>query len=213
MEKLELLVQERDNSLSAKSLRKQGMIPMEFYGTGVENRSFQVEYQTFRKLYRVAGGNTVIELSVDGKEKLNVLVHEVDFGPVHDDIQHVDLINVRMDEKITASIPLVFVGDAPAVKELGAVLTHNMDTVDVEALPKDLPHEIEVDVTVIVDTNTGIHVSDLKVGAGVEIVSNPEDLVAGAVMPRVETEVEESGEEGEAAAEEAPAEGGEEGGE
>ena len=204
MDTMILEVQSRDKSLKAKDLLAANLIPIEFYGKGVENQSLQVDYQTFRRLFRATGTNMIIELSVDGgKSKMNVLVHDVDYHPATDSITHVDLINVRMGELIHTKIPLELVGVAPAVKELGGTLMSHLTELDVKCLPKDLIHSIEVDVESIIDFHTFIRVKDLVVPSTLEVLSEAEDVVVAAVAPRVEEEATESAEG------DAPAEAGE----
>lgn len=188
METLSLSVTTRDLSKKASDLRRADLIPLEYYGTGVKNKSLQVDYQTFRKLYRVAGTSAVIELNIDGKEKENVLVHDIDKDPVTDHIMHVDLINVRMDQVLHTHIPLEFTGVCPAVKELGGVLTHKLTEIDVKCLPKDLVHSITVSVEPIVDYHTFVRVKDLNVPAGITVLNDPEEVVASASALRVEEE-------------------------
>lgn len=202
MDTISLDVSTRDGAMKAKALLARDLIPLQFYGRGVENRSLQVDYQSFRKVYRVAGNNTVIEMNIDGKEKINVLVQDVQYDPVKDTFKHVDLMNVRMDEVITAKVPLEFVGMSLAVKEMSGTLMPHLNEVEVKCLPKDLIHSIEVSIDPIVDFNSFVRVKDLVVPEAVEITNDPEDVVVTAVPPRVEEEpeVEEvGGEEGEAA--------------
>lgn len=207
MDVLTLNLQTRDKKNKVKDLRKSNIIPAEFYGKGVENKSLQVDYQTFRRLFRQAGGNTVLQLDVDGgKEKLSALIHAVDYHPVTDDIIHIEFINVRMDQEIHANVPLTFVGQAPAVKEAGGVLIHNLDQIEVKCLPKDMVHDIEVNIEPLVDFTVSIHVSDLKVPAGITVMNAPEEVVVSVVAPRIEVEAPV---EAAAPAESAPAEGGE----
>lgn len=214
MDKMILDVKTRDEGVKAKDLLASDIIPVEFYGKGVENKSLQVDYQAFRRIFRVAGSNTVISLNIDdGKEKVDVLVHEVDYHPVTDKMVHVDLYKVKMDEFIYTGIPIVLSGVAPAVKELGGTLMHSMEEVEVKCLPGDLISTIEVNVESLVDFNTYIRVKDLQVPETIELVSDPEDVVVMAVPPRVEEEpveeeaVAESEEEGGEAAGEDGAEG------
>ncbi|PKL36994.1 50S ribosomal protein L25 [Candidatus Peregrinibacteria bacterium HGW-Peregrinibacteria-1] len=189
---VELPVSSRDKTLRAKHLLKTDFIPVEYYGNGVENQSFQVDYQTFRRVYRKAGGNTVVSLKIDGGKDLNVLVHEVKYDPVTDQIVHVDVVNVKMGQKLKTSIPLEFTGLAPAVKELGGILTTHLDEVEVECLPKDLVHSIEVDISSLVDFNSVIKVGDLVVPSTIELLQEADELVMNCAPPR-EEEVEEEG--------------------
>lgn len=188
MEILSLDVQSRNKSQKAKDLLRSNLIPLEYYGRGVGNKSLQVDYQTFRKLFRVAGSNTVIELNVDGKEKINVLVHEIQQDPVTDTITHVDFINVKMDQELHTKIPLEFTGDAPAVRELAGILTHHLNEVEVKCLPKYLVHNIAVSIAPLIDFSVFVRVKDLIVPDGITILNNPEEIVANVVPPRLEEE-------------------------
>lgn len=183
-----LELQTRDTSIKAKDYLKQGMIPVEFYGRGVENKSLKVDYQTFRRMYNKAGSNTVVELDVDGKEKIKALVHEVEYHPVNDSIMHVDFINVRMDEELHTSIPLKGHGIAPAVKELAGILVTNLNAVEVKCLPGDLIHSIEYSIESLVDFHTYVRVKDLQVPSTIVILNDPESIVATVVAPKVEEE-------------------------
>ena len=191
METMSLDVQPRDKSVRAKELLSKGIIPIEFYGKGVENQSFQVDYQTFRRLFRVAGRNTVIALSIEGeKKKLNAVIYDVSYHPVTDDIVHIDFIAVKMDEFIYTDVPVVLTGTAPAVKELGGILMHHLNQVEVKCLPGDLINNIEVDVESLVDFNAFIRIKDLQVPESLELLGNPEDVVVTVVAPREEEEEE-----------------------
>lgn len=188
MDIVSLEIQTRDKNIKAKDYLRQGLIPVEFYGRGVENQSLKVDYQTFRRLYNKAGSNTVVELDVDGKEKIKALVHEVEYHPVNDSIIHVDFINVRMDEELETSIPLVYHGVAPAVKELAGILVTNLNEVEVRCLPGDLIHSIEYSIEPLVDFHSYVRVKDLKVPSTIVILNDPESVVATVVAPKVEEE-------------------------
>lgn len=179
-------VQTRDLKVKGKDLLLKNLLPAEFYGKGVKNISLQLAYGPFRRLYRTAGKNTVIELSVDGKEKHNVLVHDIQRDPISDKLIHVDFINVRMDQVITAKIPLKFVGTAKAVKDFGGILTYNLDEITVKCLPKDLLQSIEVSVDPIVDIHSFVRVKDLNLPATVTVMNPPEEVVVTAVLPKEE---------------------------
>lgn len=191
MEKTSLTVQLRDKSVKAKDIRKMKMIPAEFYGRGVDNLTLQMDYQDFRRMYRKSGTNTVIDLTIDGKGVKNVLVHRVDLDPVTDFISYVEFINVRMDEEITTVVPLRIEGQAPAVRDLGAILIQNMDGVEVTCLPAYLPHELVVNIDNLVDINSSVHVADIVAPANVKITADPEESVISLAMPQEEV-VEET---------------------
>lgn len=191
MDKMTLDVKSREEGSKAKKLLASGFIPVECYGKGLKNMSLQVDYQTFKKLFRVAGTNTIVSLNIDeGKSKVDTIVHDVSYNPITDAITHVDFVKVKMDEYIYTKIPIVLTGVAPAVKELGGTLMHNMDELEVKCLPGDLIHNLEIDIAPIVDFNSFIRVKDLNVPSTLEVLDAPEDVVVTAVPPRVEEEPE-----------------------
>lgn len=214
MDTVELEVQPRNRDMKASDLRAQNLIPAEYYGRGVENKTLQMDYQSFRRIYRTAGGNTIITLKINGKEEISVLAHDVQYDPITDSIVHVDFANVRMGEVLQTQVPLEFVGIAPAVKELSGTLTTNTTEVEVKCLPKDLIRSIEVSIESLVDFQSYVRVKDLIVPDTIEILNDPEEVVAAVVAPREEVEEEPVVAEGEEGVEgEEGAEGGEEGGE
>ncbi len=191
MEQLALNVQVRGTTDKAAVLRRSGFIPAEFYGHGIANQHLKMDYQTFRKLYRQAGTNTIINLEVEGGKNVTVLVHRVDYHPVTSNISYVEFINVRMDEEVTTQVPVRLEGLAPAVKELGGTLLQSVDEIEVRCLPKDLIHEVVANVELLVDFNSALRVSDLSVPAGITVLTDPEVVIAAVNAPR-EEEVEEA---------------------
>lgn len=190
MDIVKLTVQPRDKTVKAHALRRRDMIPAEYYGHGIANESLQMDYQTFRKIYRHAGENTVIDLEIEGGGKKKVLVHRVDYNPVSDRFTYVEFINVRMDEEVTTHVPIILEGQAPAVKELSGVLVQNLDELEIRCLPGDLIHELTVSVESLVDFNAAVHVSDIKVPEKITVLTEPETTVATVTPPR-EEETEE----------------------
>lgn len=202
-----------------KALRRDGETPVVIYGGDRKPLALTVDTHDFDLLYRHAGGNSIIAIDIeqaDGtKEKKNVLIHRVDIHPVTGKIIHADLLQIKMNEKITTNIPLKFVGDSIAVIEQSGSLLTPLTEVEVECLPANLPHEIEVDITPLVDFDSVIHVADLIVGEGVTVLTDPEAVVAHVEAPRSDEEleeleeavVEEEAPESEHGEEEAPAEG------
>lgn len=186
----------RTEEETAKIIRRQGLIPAVFYGKGVDNQHINLEYEAFRKVYKTAGENTIIDLNIDGKKSVKVLVHNIQVDPEYDRFIHVDFINIKMDEEITAMIPIILEGLAPAVKDLGGTLVQSLDEVEVKCLPADLPHEIKGNVDLLIDFNTSLHVSDLVKPDKVEITSDPEQTVATVAAQQEEKEEEPVVEEG-----------------
>lgn len=187
MEKIELKVQKRETKTSAKAIRQSGLIPAICYGAGKENIPVQMDYQEFKRAYVKAGENTVIELDVDGT-KHNVLIHAMQIDPIYSTASHVDFIILNMKEKVDTHVPIVVVGEAPAVKEQGGVLNLALTEVAVRCLPGDIPHEFTVDVSGIEDFHTTLHVSDLVVPNGVEVLTESDMTVVNVSAPAGESE-------------------------
>lgn len=171
-----------------KTLREKGIIPAVLYGEKTKAISLEVNYKDFEKIYKEAGESTVIKLKTKEEAK-NVLIHDVARDPVSDKFIHVDFYEVRMDKPITAEVPLVFEGEAPAVKNLEGILVKNIIEIEVEALPANLPHEIKVDISILNTFDDLIHIKDLKIPDSVKILVNPEEIVASVVPPRSEEEL------------------------
>ena len=208
-----LTLQLRDTKQKAKVLRRQSIIPAEFYGHGVDNMSLQMDYQTFRRLFRKVGENSLVDLKVEGGEDRTVLVHRVDYHSVTGEIDYVEFINVRMDEKVTTHVAITLEGQAPAVKELAGSLLQNLDELEIRCLPNDLIHGVTLDVSSLDSFHAALHVSDIVVPETVEVLTPAETTVATVTPPRAE-ETEQAAEVDVAsvgvAGEEAKAEGEEE---
>ncbi|OGY31530.1 MAG: hypothetical protein A3C02_02310 [Candidatus Andersenbacteria bacterium RIFCSPHIGHO2_02_FULL_45_11] len=171
-------------------IRRSGNIPAVLYGHGIDPQNMEVETRAFAKLFTAAGYTTMLTLSVaDGKEH-PVFIRDVRLHPIKNTITHIDFYQVRMDEAISANVPLKFVGEAPAVKNMSGIFVRNMDELEVEALPKDLPHDIEVDISLLDTFDAVIHVSDIKLPEGVKTYKEGTEVVALVQPPRSEQEIE-----------------------
>ncbi|MFA6528809.1 MAG: 50S ribosomal protein L25 [Candidatus Gracilibacteria bacterium] len=188
METFKLKAEIRDTSISTKNLRKTDVIPAVLYGRKVENVSLQVNYQEFRKIYRKAGSNGIIDLDVGGKT-MQALVHNIDLDSISGKFIHIDFLNVNMNEEITARIPLEFTGVAPAVKDLGGILVRSRNELQVKCLPAKLVSMIKVDLSPLINFHVTITVGDLKLPEGIKVLDNVK-LPVATVTPTKE-EVEE----------------------
>ena len=178
-------------------MRKEGRLPGVVYGHGVESSAVSLDAHEFDLLRRKSGPNALIDLSVDGRKAKPVLVHGVQVHPVHRRPLHVDLFLVRMTEEMTVDVPLIPVGASEAIDQQGGTLNQQADHVKVKALPDHLPQAIEYSIESLVDFEASVHVRDLPIPADVTLLTNPDDVVARVLPPRVE--VEEAPAEGEAA--------------
>jgi large subunit ribosomal protein L25 len=153
------------------------MIPATIYGAGKENALIAVSRSAFEKVWREAGESSLVELSGLASPE-TVLIHEVAKDPVYGEYIHADFLRVDANEKVSVSIPLSFVGTAPAEKDLGGILIKVLHEVEVEALPKDLPHTVEVDISSLATFEDKVLVKDIKLPAGVTLTNDDEDVVA-----------------------------------
>ena len=146
-QKIELNAEKRSIIGSGlNKLRNSGYIPAILYGKNQENVSIQVQVKDFGKAFQSAGESTLIYLNVDG-QSYPVIIHDVARDPLRDAVLHADFYKVRLDEKIKTKVPVVFEGEAPAVKELLGIFVRNVNELEVEALPQNLPHEISIDIS------------------------------------------------------------------
>jgi len=164
-----------------ENLRKTGTIPAVVYGPQTDSLSLELDLKEFQKAYSEVGENALagLEYDKDGK-KMNelVLVHEVVLDPVSLIPQHVDFYKPNLEEGVTVAVPVVFIGEAPAVKDLGGTLVKNIAELEVKAKPQLLPREITVDVSLLKTFEDHILVKDIKPISGVKILKDPEEFVA-----------------------------------
>jgi large subunit ribosomal protein L25 len=211
-----LAVKERPErgSRAARRLRREGFVPGVVYGGGEGDcTAFKVGARDLRTA--LLGGSAVLDLEIDGAKSLPVIVKDQQRHPVRDEIVHLDLLEVRLDEKIqsTVSVELVGAEDAPGSKE-GGVLEHVTRELNIEALPTDIPEQVTVDVSHMEAAAT-MHLSEIAAPEGVTFLDDPEETIIATVTiptqveePEVEEETELVGEEGEAVAEGAEGEAG-----
>ncbi len=187
MENLLLDASVRSATIKAKAIRATGRVPAVVYGAGSKPEMLDVDYQSFRKVYIKAGTNTIVQLKVNGKEH-PVLVKEVTYDPVSDFYQHIDFLVIDMNKMVTASVKVEFIGVSPAIKTLGGILDVHKHELKIKCLPKDLVHSIQVDISLIVDFHTAVHVKDIKFPAGITVLDAMEDTVVTASHIKVEAE-------------------------
>lgn len=167
-----------------RQLRSSGILPSVIYGKGRSTEALAVSFSDFIKVWREAGETSVVELDIEGSKE-NVLISDVAFDPMRNIPIHADFLAVRMDQIIKAMVPIEFVGESPAVKNLGAVLVKVMHEIEVEALPADLPNEIQIDISRLEAINDRITISNIPVQSGVLLKANPEDVVVLVSEQRV----------------------------
>lgn len=172
------------------TMRKKGFIPAVLYGHKTSTAMFWVNYIAFAKLYTNAGESSIIDLDIEKGKKMSVLIHDVQLDPLSSRFSHIDLFQVRMDEKLETHVPLEFVGEAPAVREMGGMLLKPVEELFISCLPKDLPHSLSVDLSSLKTFEDHIQVKDMKIPAGVEVLTEMDTTVALVEAPRSDAEME-----------------------
>ncbi len=180
-----LKVEKRDLKESLDTLRKSGKMPAVFYGPKDPSTPIKIVAVDFKKAWKTAGESTVVSLEGTGIDA-DVLIHDVDLDPVTDAPIHADFYAIEKGKKIAVDVPLEFVGVSSAVKDLGAVLIKVLHDVEIEALPKDLPHKLEVDISTLVNFDSVITAKEIKLPEGVTLKVKPEEVIASVYEPKEE---------------------------
>ena len=166
---------------SAKRLRRNGMIPGIYYIHGQPSVNFAVDAKALRNTLAHKSG--ILEVNFSNGDTAKCVVREVQWDPVKGSFLHLDLMGVRLTEKIKVAVPIRFVGNSAGVK-LGGVLQQLLRELDIECLPLDIPEAITVDVTAL-EINQSVHVGDLKLDK-IEILENPTQVIVAVLPPRLE---------------------------
>lgn len=185
-----LTAQKRDtiSKKENKALRANGKVPVVLYGKKDDALPLTLDAKEFMQAYKEAGESTVVSVTIEGGDKKDVLIHEVATDPVLGEVIHVDLYAIDMTVEVEVTVPLVFVGAAPAEKELGGNLIKVHHELDIKALPKDLPHEIEVSIDGLKTFEDQVHARDIVMPAGVTMVTDGEEVIALVAAAQEETE-------------------------
>jgi large subunit ribosomal protein L25 len=173
-------------------LRRQGITPVHLFGRNIEPLPLQCDTAELKNVLAQAGMTQIVSLKIDNtKMPTNVMVREVQIEPRTDELLHVDFYQIRMEEKIRVEVPIVTVGEAPALRFKENFLAHELNNLTIECLPDEIPSRVEVDLSDLTETEQAIHVGDISLGDGITIIDNPEQLVVKISAGFVEKEVEE----------------------
>lgn len=190
MESIELQVESREvHGKQVEKFRNEGKVPAVLYGHGIENSNLSIDEKQFEKVFNQAGTSSLIDLKIDGKKPVKVLIQDIQRHAVSDDFLHVDFHQIKMTEKLSAEIELKFVGESKAVKEAGGILIKNLSKIKIECLPENLVHEIEVSIEPLATFDNIIRVKDLKLPAGIEVKEKDNVVVVNVQPPRTEEEL------------------------
>ena len=190
MEKVVIKAAKRDViGKQVKAMRRAGKLPAVIYGRHTEPISISLDAHSASLALGRLTSSSLVTIDVDGTE-YSALVREKQRDYIKNRLLHVDFLAVSLDEKISATVRLNFIGVSVAVKDFDAVLVHNIEELEVECLPTDLPVQIDVDISALARPGEGIRVKDLHVSDKVEILTDPETMVAVATFAKIEEEVE-----------------------
>jgi large subunit ribosomal protein L25 len=179
-----------------KALRREGFLPAVIYGTDIEPIPLTLNTKEVRQTLGQIGANTLITLKI-GKQEYLALVRDTQREVIKRDLLHIDFQAVSLEETITTTVPVVVIGEAPAIKEMNALLVTGLDVLQVEAKAKDLPDTISVDVSELAEIGDNIQVKDIFISGNVTILDDPEEtviVIAAPTLMEIEPEVEEDAE-------------------
>ena len=193
MNQIELLASNRDIlGKKVRFLRRQGLTPANMYGHNIKSTALQIETSQLKHAVAQAGKSSLIALKVDGaKSPQMVIVRDIQREPLSGQLIHVDLYQVKMEENIKVEVPLSFVGEAPAIKERGGILIQNMNSLEIECLPANMPHNIELDLSGLTELDQALHVKDIPVAGTITVLTDPETAVVQIARSRAEVAEEE----------------------
>ncbi len=174
--------------------KKDGFVPAVLYGQNVENEHLWINAREFTKAYKLAGGSTLVDVTI-GDDKRSVLIYDVQVHPVTGDFVHIDFFQVDMKKEIETDVELIFVGVAPAIKELGGTFVKSISKLPIKCLPGALVNNIEVDISSIETFDDYIHIKDLNIPEGIQVTLEDDVVIALATAPRTQAEMDKLDEE------------------
>lgn len=155
-----------------KNLRSKGIIPATVYGKKISSENLEIDLKDFLKVYKTAGDTKLIDLKLESGKTIPVLIHQVQRHPVNDHILNIDFLGVDLKEMIRVKVPVVAVGESPAVVEKVGALLNPIREIEIECLPKDLPEKIEVNISTLAKLNDDIKVSAIKLGDKIKVLTD-----------------------------------------
>lgn len=187
MTMLSLTAETRDMAKKPEQVRRSGSLPAVFYGPKETSTSVIIPMVDFKKVWKKAGSSSVVILK-HGSDEHDTLIHDVDVHPLSGEPRHADFYVIEKGKKVEVDVPLVFIGVAPAVKDFGGILVKVHRDMKIEAAPRDLPHELSVDISKLATLTDVVHAKDIILPKGVELKVNPDEVVASIAEAKEEVE-------------------------
>ncbi len=167
-------------------LRRQGITPVHLFGHGLKSQALQCDTAKLRQILTQVGTTRPVSLEIEGdKQPRMVFVREVQIDRLTEQLLHVDFYQVKKTEKIKVDVPIILVGEAPAMKTKGRSLLHGVTSLSIECLPGDIPPQIEVDLSPLEEAEQVIHVRDITLSPDITVMIDPDQLVAKVAEARV----------------------------
>lgn len=183
---LTLAVEKRDMKTDVEAIRKGGFLPAIFYGPKAKSTPVIISAKEFDKIWKKAGESSIIILKEKAGEEHEALIYEVDVHPVSGIARHADFYVIEKGKKVEVSVPLIFEGVSPAVKDKEGILVKVIREIEIEAAARDLPQNIKVDISKLIELDDVIYVRDLVVPNGVEIKAGKDEVVASVTEAKEE---------------------------
>lgn len=177
----------RDIKNNLDKLRKVGELPAVFYGMGNASTSISIPNNEFKKIWKRAGESSTIKI-ITSDGSFDVLIHDVQVDPITEEPLHVDFLVIDLNKSIKVAVPLDFIGISDAVKNGLGVLVKVLHEIDIEALPKDIPHTLSVDISSLTGLDSQILVSDIVLPKGVKMITKEDEVVASIATQKEEKE-------------------------
>ncbi len=185
---ISLSIEKRDLKTKLDTIRDAGMVPAIFYGPQEESTPISVSAVDLKKVWKKAGESSVVLLKDASGNEHETLIQDLDVHPLTGAIRHADFYVFEKGKKLQVAVQLNFIGASPAVKDKGGILVKVQREIEIEAAPKDLPHELEVDISKLVELTDTVQAKDIKLPSGVELKINPEEVVASIAEAKEEVE-------------------------
>lgn len=186
---LSLKVENRNKETKLETLRKAGFIPAVFYGKKEASTPISIKKTDFLKVWKEGGESAVVSLETT-EGAVESLIHDIQVDPITGSPQHADFYVFEKGHKVKVEVPIEFTGVSGAVKDMGGTLVKVMHALKIEAMPKDLPHNITVDISPLASFESQILAKDITIPHGITLLEAPEEVVALVSAPREEKEEE-----------------------
>ncbi len=188
MEQIELQATNRKIlGKKVRFLRREGIIPVHLFGHDVESVALQCDAAHLQRVLTQAGKTRLLNLKLEkAKRPRNVMVREIQRDPLTGELLHVDFYQVRMAEKIKLEVPIVLVGEAPALRSKENMLSQELNSLTIECLPDQIPASVELNLSSLTEAEQAIQVKDIMLGEGITVFNNPERMVVKISLRPIE---------------------------